>query len=44
MLYFSIENACGERESNLACEAGCGVTVSFSDPARIILGSAPHWK
>ena len=24
---------------NLACEAGCGVTVSFSDPARILLGS-----
>ena len=42
-------------KSNLACEAGCGVTGSFSDhsrillgsfsdPARIILGSAPHWK
>ena len=39
-------------KSNLGCEAGCGVTVSFSDhsrillgsfsdPARIILGSAP---
>ena len=26
-------------KSNLACEAGCGVTVSFSDPARILLGS-----
>ena len=25
-------------KSNLGCEAGCGVTVSFSDPARIILG------
>ena len=22
-------------KSNLGCEAGCGVTVSFSDPARI---------
>ena len=29
-------------KSNLGCEAGCGVTVSCSDPARIILGSAPH--
>ena len=27
-------------KSNLGCDAGCGVTVSFSDPARIILGSA----
>ena len=26
-------------KSNLAREAGCGVTVSFSDPARILLGS-----
>ena len=26
-------------KSNLGCEAGCGVTVSFSDHARIILGS-----
>ena len=25
-------------KSNLGCEAGCGVTVSWSDPARIILG------
>ena len=25
-------------KSNLGCEAGCGVTVSFSDPARIQLG------
>ena len=39
-------------KSNLGCEAGCGVTVSFSDHgriqlgsiARIQLGSAPHWK
>ena len=28
-------------KSNLGCEAGCGVTVLWSDPARIILGSAP---
>ena len=26
-------------KSNLGCEAGCGLTVSWSDPARIILGS-----
>ena len=25
-------------KSNLGCEAGCGVTVSFSDHSRIILG------
>ena len=26
-------------KSNLGCEAGCGVTVSFSDYSRILLGS-----
>ena len=26
-------------KSNLGCEAGCGVTVSFSDHSRILLGS-----
>ena len=26
-------------KSNLGCEAGCGVTVSWSDHSRIILGS-----
>ena len=42
-------------KSNLGCEAGCGLTVSFSDHGRIILGSwsdhgrimvgsAAHWK
>ena len=25
-------------KSNLGCEAGCGVTVSFADHSRIILG------
>ena len=30
-------------KSNLGCEAGCGLTVSFSDHG-IILGSAAHWK
>ena len=31
-------------KSSLGCEAGCGVTVSFSDHGRIILGSVPHCK
>ena len=31
-------------KSNLGCEAGCGMTVSWSDHSRILLGSAPHWK
>ena len=26
-------------KSNLGCEAGCGLTVLWSDPARILLGS-----
>ena len=40
MLYFSIQNARGGREKyNLGCEAGCGLTVLWSDPARILLGS-----
>ena len=36
MLYFSIEMVA---KSNLACEAGCGLTVSFSDHSRIMVGS-----
>ena len=40
MLYFSIQHVRAEREKyNLACEAGCGVTVSFSDHGRILVGS-----
>ena len=31
-------------EGNLGCEAGCGRTVSCSDHARIMVGSAAHWK
>ena len=31
-------------KSNLGCEAGCGLTVSFSDHGRNGLGSAAHWK
>ena len=31
-------------KSNLDCEAGCGLTVSWSDHSRIILGSVPHCK
>ena len=46
MLYFSIQNARPEREeiSNLCCAAGCGLTGSWSERSRIILGSAAHWK
>ena len=35
MLYFSIQNARGGVKGNLGCEAGCGLTVSWSDHARI---------
>ena len=31
-------------KSNLGCEAGCGLTVSWSERSRIILGSAAHSK
>ena len=31
-------------KSNLGCEAGCVVTVSFSDHSRIILGSFSEWS
>ena len=41
----------GTSKSNLTCEAGCGLRFhsrimlgSFSDHARIMLGSSPHWK
>ena len=44
MLYFSIQNARGGVKGNLGCEAGCGLTVSWSDHARIMLGSAAHRK
>ena len=55
MLYFSIENARGEREKPPLLRGGLRRTVScsdvarmllgsFSDHSRIILGSAPHWK
>ena len=30
--------------SNLGCEAGCGLTGSFSDHGRTILGSVAHSK
>ena len=29
-------------KSNLGCEAGCGLTVSFSDHGRIMVGSWSH--
>ena len=31
-------------KSNLGCEAGCGLTGSWSDHARIMVGSAAHCK
>ena len=31
-------------KSNLGCEAGCGLTVSWSDHGRILLGSVAHCK
>ena len=31
-------------KSNLGCEAGCGLTASFSDHARIMVGSVAHCK
>ena len=37
MLLVSVKNTLG-------CEAGCGLTGSFSDHGRIILGSAAHCK
>ena len=39
MLYFSIENARGEREKSPLLRGGLRRTVSCSDVARIILGS-----
>ena len=31
-------------KSNPVCAAGCGLTGSFSERSRIMLGSAAHWK
>ena len=31
-------------KSNLCCVAGCGLTGTVSDRARIMVGSAAHWK
>ena len=31
-------------KSNLCCAAGCGLTGSWSERSRIMLGSAAHWK
>ena len=40
---FAIENARGELESNLGCEAGDGFMVGIvSEWSRIMLGSSPH--
>ena len=39
MLYFSIQNARGGREKYPRLRGGLRTTVSWSDPARILLGS-----
>ena len=39
MLYFSIQNARGGRERSPRLRGGLGLTVSWSDHARIMLGS-----
>ena len=31
-------------KGNLCCAAGCGLTGSWSERSRIMLGSAAHWK
>ena len=36
MLHFPIQSARPARKSNLGCGAGCGLTVSCSDHARIV--------
>ena len=51
MLYFSIESASGERESNLGGAAGSVLRFhgrimvgSWSERSRNGLGSVAHWK
>ena len=46
MLYFSIQNARGGLETSVARRVADDgfILGSWSDPARIQLGSAPHWK
>ena len=45
MLYFSqYKMLVVGVKGNLGCGAGYGLTVSCSDHARIMLGSAAHWK
>ena len=39
MLYFPWKMVVVSPTSNLGCEAGCGLTVSWSDRGRIMLGS-----
>ena len=41
MFYFSIIMRVASAKSNLGCAAGCGLTGSWSDHARITVGSAP---
>ena len=44
MLYFPYKMLVVGVKSNLGREAGCGLTVSWSDHSRIMLGSAAHCK
>ena len=34
-----MQNAVVSAKSNLGCEAGCGLTVSFSERSRIMVGT-----
>ena len=43
-LYFTIENASGDLEKQAHLRGGLRFAFSWSDHARIMLGSAPHWK
>ena len=39
MLYFQYKVVVVGAKSNLGCEAGCGLTVSWSDHSRIMVGT-----
>ena len=39
VVFFNRKTLVASAKSNLGCEAGCGLTVSFSDHARIMVGS-----
>ena len=42
--FFNRKMLVASLKSNLGCEAGCGLTVSWSDHGQIMVGSSPHWK